>query len=270
MRVVQTQFIPDHLPVLVVECKISNNSNVPREVIFRFNTEVNLMPVWLSERIGIIDGKDGVFKTGSGFPQQIFKDKDNQWFGGIGCDHPVSIVNEERGNKLWFEASTMPILLQPDKSFIVRFYLGGSSKNAIEVEHNLKSVSKNFISLFREKNRRYLKLEETARINIPDSIYKEAYNWGKYNTDWLVREVPGLGRGLSAGLPDYPWFFSNDQARTFAGLAGTINPQLFLIRIKCSNRYRRKPMGILAGLSMRFHRMALYLIRAVWRNPNFS
>src|SRR4030095_13715812 len=54
-----------------------------------------------------------------------------------------------------------------------------------------------------------------------------AYTWGKYVTDWLRRDIPGLGRGLSAGLPDYPWFFSNDQASTFMALTGTLPPQLF-------------------------------------------
>ncbi|MCC8152755.1 MAG: hypothetical protein LIP01_00165 [Tannerellaceae bacterium] len=55
----------------------------------------------------------------------------------------------------------------------------------------------------------------------------QTYQWGKYNTDWLVRDVPGMGNGLSAGLPDYPWFFSNDQAATFKGLLGARNPELF-------------------------------------------
>ena len=55
----------------------------------------------------------------------------------------------------------------------------------------------------------------------------EAYQWGKYSSDWLVRDVPGLGRAMSAGLPDYPWFFSNDQASAFDALFGTIRPDIF-------------------------------------------
>ena len=59
-----------------------------------------------------------------------------------------------------------------------------------------------------------------------------AYQWGKYNSDWLVRDVPGLGNAMSAGLPDYPWFFSNDQSITFKALVGTRDPGLFYNSMK--------------------------------------
>ena len=36
-----------------------------------------------------------------------------------------------------------------------------------------------------------------------------------------------MGRAMSAGLPDYPWFFSNDQASAFDALFGTIEPDIF-------------------------------------------
>ncbi|WP_156900027.1 hypothetical protein [Alicyclobacillus contaminans] len=37
-----------------------------------------------------------------------------------------------------------------------------------------------------------------------------AMEWVKYNTDWLVQEVSAIGRGLSAGMLEYPWWFSCD------------------------------------------------------------
>jgi glycogen debranching enzyme len=32
----------------------------------------------------------------------------------------------------------------------------------------------------------------------------------KVNAEWLVREVPGIGRGLGAGLMEYPWWFGTE------------------------------------------------------------
>ena len=36
------------------------------------------------------------------------------------------------------------------------------------------------------------------------------YDWVKVNNEWMVREVPEIGRGLSAGFPEYPWWFGCD------------------------------------------------------------
>ena len=32
----------------------------------------------------------------------------------------------------------------------------------------------------------------------------------RVNAEWLVREVPGIGRGLGAGLLEYPWWFGTE------------------------------------------------------------
>ncbi len=32
----------------------------------------------------------------------------------------------------------------------------------------------------------------------------------RVNTEWLAREVPGIGRGLGAGLMEYPWWFGTE------------------------------------------------------------
>jgi hypothetical protein len=47
------------------------------------------------------------------------------------------------------------------------------------------------------------------------------YEWLKYNTDWLVRNVPDQGIGISAGLPDYPWWFGADLTYTLQGVLAT-------------------------------------------------
>ena len=81
----------------------------------------------------------------------------------------------------------------------------------------------------------------------------QAYRWGKYNTDWLVRDVPGMGQGLNAGLPDYPWFFSNDQSSAFSALVGTVEPCLFYnswdMLLRISNEYNNNSGRIVHEVS---------------------
>ena len=53
-------------------------------------------------------------------------------------------------------------------------------------------------------------LIERARVTIPDRRLQEVYDWVKINAEWLVRDVPGIGRGLGAGLMEYPWWFGTE------------------------------------------------------------
>lgn len=92
---------------------------------------------------------------------------------------------------------------------------------------NIALAKKGLPQLFQAKKQRYHQLETNAFIDIPDKAIMEAYQWGKYTSDWLVRDIPGMGRAMSGGLPDYPWFFSNDQGNTFSALTGTIDPDIF-------------------------------------------
>jgi glycogen debranching enzyme len=47
-------------------------------------------------------------------------------------------------------------------------------------------------------------------VKIPDQRLQEVYNWVRVNAEWLVRDVPGIGRGLGAGLMEYPWWFGTE------------------------------------------------------------
>mgnify|MGYP003460495144 FL=1 len=52
------------------------------------------------------------------------------------------------------------------------------------------------------------------------------YEWLKYNTEWLVRNIPEQGTALSAGLPDYPWWFGADATYSLQGVMATGDHQL--------------------------------------------
>jgi hypothetical protein len=231
ITVIQTQFVPDNLPVLVVEYTIQNTSAQHRKIGFDLYATVNLLPVWLAERIHLKDGADTLIATDNKNKIQLFKDGLNDWYTGIGIENNYARFGEviKTANKA--NRVTTTITLQCDldagDAQTIRFYISGSTVAGGEVVNNITQVKNKLAILFDQKKMRFEQLEQTASIHVPDSLLQTAYDWGKYATDWLQRDVPGLGKGLSAGLPDYPWFFSNDQAATFMALTGTIQPQLF-------------------------------------------
>lgn len=228
LSIIRTQFVPDSLPVLVVEYAIHNNAKGDVALTLSFNATVNLLPTWLGERTGMIDGKDELLSSGNNNDIYVVKDHNNAWFAGIAVKGAkTSLQQQEGGGNTLNTALLSDIHVPKEGTAYIRYFVSGSTNSAHEITKNISRASERLPQLFNAKAQRYVAISKQASISVPDTLLQQAYEWGKYNSDWLVREVPGMGRAMSAGLPDYPWFFSNDQAYTFRGLTGTMQPSLF-------------------------------------------
>jgi glycogen debranching enzyme len=93
------------------------------------------------------------------------------------------------------------------------------------------------------KKKRYEQLAQQAEIQIPDPELQRAYRWIKYNSDWLVRDVPGIGRGFGAGLQDYPWWFGVDSEYSIQGLIATGNKELVYATLELIHSLSQKING---------------------------
>ncbi|MBX5458071.1 MAG: hypothetical protein IRZ31_14345 [Thermogemmatispora sp.] len=76
--------------------------------------------------------------------------------------------------------------------------LGGLTPVLVEAQHRAQAESR---SPF-----------EHCVLSSPDLAFNEVFAWSKANTARLLLEVPGIGAGLMAGLPDFPWWFGCDTA----------------------------------------------------------
>lgn len=242
--IARTQFVPDNLPVLVVEYNIENKSDKDQSFLLNLNLDVNLMPVWLGDKCGMYDQSDLLMKFDKTNSILYFRDKANPWFAGIGFENKNMQVERVKPTPYKDNGITggtsLNCFLQRGKSYNFRFYISGSILSIKEIERNIIITKSRLVDLFSEKKQRFEEIGKTARISLPDKELENVYNWGKYSTDWLVRDVPGIGRGMSAGLPDYPWFFSNDQASTFMALTGIMKPQLFYDSFKMLKQISNK------------------------------
>lgn len=257
ISVKRTDFVPDSLPVLVVEYIISNNTSESRKIDVSLNVHSDLSPVWLGDRSGMIDSRDTLLAIQEN-NTIVIKDNRNEWYAGISSETDSLIVKSAansslKGKGISIELNISPQHLKAHEKKVIRFYISGSMKNTIEIDQNLQIAKENIQNLFAEKKQRYLEIDRRAAITIPDTLLMQAYQWGKYNTDWLIRDVPGMGQGLNAGLPDYPWFFSNDQSSAFNALVGTIDPQLFYnswqMLLRISNEYNNNSGRIVHEVS---------------------
>lgn len=86
-------------------------------------------------------------------------------------------------------------------------------------------------------------MNELSKVTLSDKALEEGFRWIKYDTDWLIRDVEGQGRGLCAGLPDYPWWFGVDNEYTLKGLIATGRKDLVYSTIELIHSISEKTNG---------------------------
>ena len=195
VHVERFQFVPDGARGIVVYYEISNSGNEAEEVKFDFKVEVDLQPTWLGEKTGMIDSMDVEIEPG------FYKDLGNAWFAGyevFGAKEKLKIPSNGRVE--------------------VQVVLAGSTISLEELKREIKYLSIEASSLLEEKKNRMQELSENSVLSCGDAELETVFKWLQYNTDWLVRDVPGVGRGIGAGIPDYPWWFGVDSEYTLLGL----------------------------------------------------
>ncbi|MGC1242120.1 MAG: glycogen debranching protein, partial [Chryseosolibacter sp.] len=224
----RAQVIPDSIEGMIVQYKVINESETKKDITFSFVGKTDLRPTWLGERTNMVDSEDQVVFDNT-LSAAIGKDENNPWyvaFGssltaeGLSPDTVDSALIRTRGNGknacLRFSLS-----IDGGQSITIPMYIAGSYKSEGELRSNFMLLKSKADELLRSKATRYRLITNTAKLTIPDSGVQQMYEWLKYNTQWLVRAVPEHGTGLSAGLPDYPWWFGCDNTYALQGVLAT-------------------------------------------------
>jgi glycogen debranching enzyme len=223
------QFVPDSIQGIIVEFEVTNNNEAKQDLEFTFNGAVDLLPAWLAERNNIKDGHD-LLSYDERINAIVAKDSLNDWYVAFGSTLPLTSDLKSK-NKIKRKDNgiigsfTINLSIAPGQTEIIPVYIAGSYQSkdeSIKTLHTLQSSAEKFLD---SKKVRYKKIEETARVTLPDKKIQEMYTWTKYTTDWLRRDVPGTGNGLGAGLPDYPWWFGCDNEYSIQGILCNGQPE---------------------------------------------
>jgi glycogen debranching enzyme len=223
LRIERMQFVPDAKEAIVIAYAFINQGAETKTFAFEFSGHTDLRPVWLGERTGMEDAKDTVYWEPS-LHSWFAKDQANDWFMIFGS----TIVPEsfqEAGIDCAFnsqgkgtEASLRYAIEVPSHATVtLPITIAGSYQSEQEAAATYEEVRNTTAQLLQAKKERYQSIAQKTKISIPDKEMEQAFRWVKYNTDWLIRDVPEVGRGLSAGLPDYPWWFGVDNEYSLQG-----------------------------------------------------
>lgn len=215
--------VPDGKQGVIVEYQFTNTLEDDKELDLSFEAMVDLMPVWLSERKEVEDGKDSGYWD-QAKNQLIVKDSLNTWYTLIGSNKQIESVSSEafcsydrKGLGEDYSLRYRLSLVAGEKRTI-QYYIAGSYTGLEEAEQELNQLESTATELIDQKKNRMRNLNQTHQLVTNDKGLDRMYEWVRYNTDWLMREVPAEGRGLSAGIPDYPWWFGTDNGYAIEGM----------------------------------------------------
>ena len=219
LEVERWQFVPDGKEGLVLEFVLHNTANKDRSLEVGFTGHPDLRPTWLGERTGMVDGTDhAVFDRDLG--AWVVTDSLNPWFVVYGSNLPaVSHADGDptySGNGVSAEL-TCSLKIPAGNRRLIRFAIAGSYTSESEARETYSEILGNSEQLLASKRDRYSALASRSRLVTPDSTLNQTFQWLKYNCDWLIQEVPEIGRGIVAGLPDYPWWFGVDSEYALQG-----------------------------------------------------
>jgi len=239
LEVDRFQFSPDQRPGLIVQYRFRNASKRARRLRLQWSVKTDLRPGWYADHLGILDGQDAVAWR----PRNrlfIARDVDNSWFcvwgavpsaGARSIEHPQPIQTRGRGVTATSEHT---ITVGAHTTSTLTFVITGSTGSQDDAVRIYNDLAEHHAALLAEKVTRYRSIIDRARITIPDQRLQDVYGWVRINMEWLVREVPGVGRGLSGGFMEYPWWFGTEtyslQAATMTGDFDLARQTLRLLR----------------------------------------
>ena len=240
------QFVPDQLGALYVEYKITNKGKHKRQLNFEFEAISNLMPVWLGERTGMVNSRDlAIYEANH--RRWIVKDSLNPWwlvFGNSSNNTSTPVIKPviEKINTT-VTHTNYELTISPNESVSLPFVIAGSAQTKELAIAAYETLHRSAYVLLEKKIKRLQKMNTVAKLQLNDTSLARSFEWLKYNSDWLIADVDGMGRGIVAGLPDYPWWFGGDMAYTLKALIAMGQKDLVYSSIDLIQRISEKHNG---------------------------
>lgn len=226
IHVERFQYCPQGKEGIVIKYSIKNTTDKLLRLKMDFVVKTDVSPVWFSKENNIIDTDDKLSWVDD---RSVFvaRDVQNPWFAVWGSSLPVISHSTQPSTPVETigmgkpASTTHQMEIKPNESVEAVFVISGSNRSLETAMSSYNDIFKNYKKLLTDKQAYYASIIDRAKIEIPDKKLQEAYSWGKINTEWLVSELPGIGRFLGAGAVEYPWLFGCDNSYALQGVVAS-------------------------------------------------
>ena len=248
IQVERLQYCPQGKAGIVVKYTIKNSTTKLRKLNLAFVAKTDVSPVWFSKENGIIDTSDSI-SWDANRSMYVARDLKNSWFAVWGSSIPaisntVNVLTPIETIGLGRSASTTHEMeIKPNESITAVFFVAGSDKNIESAVASYDDISKNYDQMLRDKQAHYASIVNRGKVEIPDKKLQQAYTWGKINTEWLVSDLPGIGRFLGAGAIEYPWLFGCDNSYALQGVVASGDHELAKSTLRVIKNVSEKANG---------------------------
>lgn len=248
ITITRTQIAPLETNGIVITYELCNGDKEARDISLSFLVRTDLSPVWLSEELGIYDGEDRM-EYDSSIDAYHGKDSDNPWHVIIGASEKAdeSEIGQffgpeiTNGNGVSLRL-TYHFRMEGKEKKQLQFYVAGSdcSKEECEEQFTLLKSDRDFE---KEKVEYYNHLIGKTKLTVGDTNFETIFDWIKVNTDWLIVNTSKYGRGIAAGIPEYPWWFGCDSFYTLQGVLAQGDYQLCRDTLSLILKYSKELNG---------------------------
>ena len=242
------QYCPQGKEGMVIRYTIKNNTPKSRVLHVDFVVKTDVSPVWFSRENNIIDAPDSI-AWNADRSVYVARDVKNAWFTVWGSARPVSshavdVPTPTKTIGLGKSASsTYQVMIKPNELITAVFVITGSTTTGESALASYEDIVKNGDQLLRDKQAHYAAIINRAKLDIPDKKLQQVVNWGKVNTEWLVSDLPGIGRFLGAGAIEYPWLFGCDNFYAQQGVVALGGQELAMSTLRTIKQVSEKTNG---------------------------
>ena len=245
LEVMRREYGVDDYEGMLVRLEFINQAREELPLTVHFLARTDLRAAWLGEnRLIWRDGRD----------EAVFLDN-HACVAAYNTVNPASVLfGAQRrpsavviGSEIWATKQTRgqgisghlryPLNLPAGSSEEVIFIIAGSTRSSKAAAATFQRLQAAPDELCARQRQRYLQVIERCALHSDDELVDTAFGWAKVNLQMLERNVPGIGQGLAAGLPDFPWWFGKDTTYSTLPLVATGQFELALTSLRNLARY---------------------------------
>ncbi len=245
-KVLATQelFIPDYEPGLIISLQLENKTDHELSLTLSWLVRFDIQGSWWSGWPDRPDEAQYIPNTGTILSNDSLN---RQWCGGM-CSS-LTPINFQIGPDVWAAEKTSSLNSQtrPEHALshnldelqgqgisgqldyqvkigaganeIIYFAISGGDKGPDSVQESLIRLLNQRESLWADKKTRLETLtRNSSSINTPRPDFDRTFSHSSLCLDMLTLDIPGLGLGIAAGVPEFVWFFGCDTYYCVSGL----------------------------------------------------